>query len=160
MEPAADVVLTGVDDEFSSSELDIIRELDADLPPIECDPIQVRKVLINLVQNAVQAMPSGGTLTLRTRSNNGDAIVSISDTGDGISPTDRARIFNPFFTTRVNGTGLGLAIAHKVIRAHGGEILVTSNPGSGTTFDIVLPVEIAPEVTRTNVVLEPNEGDR
>ena len=139
---AADIVLVGESAPDQSNGLEFVRDIDNELPEVYCDAFQLRKVFINLIQNAVQAMPDGGTLTIRTGVQNGHAIVTVADTGCGMEPDVRTRIFNPFFTTRAEGTGLGLAIAHKVVRAHGGEIRVRTHPGSGTAFEVVIPTTV------------------
>ncbi|MGD2081302.1 MAG: ATP-binding protein, partial [Nitrospirota bacterium] len=84
----------------------------------------------------------GGTVSVKTYSRDGEAVVEVSDTGCGIKEEDMARIFDPFFTTRPTGTGLGLAIAKRIVEEHDGEIIVASNyPGGGSTFKISLPVK-------------------
>jgi signal transduction histidine kinase len=116
---------------------------------MECDPVplvpcratELREVLINLILNAMDAMPGGGQLTIHTYQQDGFACIAVSDTGVGI-PTDiQQRIFDPFFTTKqVKGTGLGLSVSHTLIKSHGGDIEVESRIGSGTTFVIKLPM--------------------
>ena len=105
------------------------------------DPFQLEQLLLNLVLNAVQAMPGGGVLTLRTRTAPGAVVTDVSDTGSGISEEIRARIFDPFFTTRGvgEGTGLGLSVSYGIVTAHGGTIEVESAVGAGSTFRITLP---------------------
>lgn len=108
------------------------------LPPVKGDADQLRQVFVNLIQNAIQAMPNGGSLTLRTYEENGRAVAEVVDTGKGISHELQEKIFDPFFSTRFEGVGLGLPIAYKIVREHGGEISLTSEPGKGTTFKVVL----------------------
>jgi len=120
------------------------RDLSEHLPEIMVDPDQVRSAFLNVVINAVQAMTKGGELTISTQQRNGSVELLIGDTGEGIPEEIRSKIFNPFFTTKkVLGTGLGLSIVYKTIRAHGGTVTFESEVGSGTTFTITLPVEIA-----------------
>jgi two-component system, NtrC family, nitrogen regulation sensor histidine kinase NtrY len=112
-------------------------QLDANLGPIKADPIQMQRVLQNLLLNAVDAMPQGGTLTLSTRKDNGSTRLEISDTGEGLTKEECSRLFTPYYTTKQHGTGLGLAIVQSVISDHGAKISVASEPGQGTTFQIV-----------------------
>jgi two-component system, NtrC family, nitrogen regulation sensor histidine kinase NtrY len=112
-------------------------QLDANLGPIEADPIQMQRVIQNLLLNAVDAMPQGGTLTLLTRKDNGSIRLEISDSGEGLTKEECSRLFTPYYTTKQHGTGLGLAIVQSVISDHGAKISVESEPGKGTTFKIV-----------------------
>jgi signal transduction histidine kinase len=106
------------------------------------DAGMLRQVVLNLVLNAVQAMPDGGDLCINCAGLAPDRVaLRITDTGTGINPIDRPRLFDPFFTTRPDGTGLGLAIAHNIVLAHGGAIDVESEAGKGTTFTIILSKE-------------------
>ncbi len=125
-------------------------EIEEDLPPVPADDSQLRQVLLNLIINAVEAMPNGGELTIGARRNRdvgvrrshddaGYVTFVVADTGPGIPEPDLARIFDPFYTTKPTGTGLGLAVAHRIVDAHGGFIEVESGP-QGTTFRVSLPV--------------------
>lgn len=114
-----------------------------DIEPMAVDSEQIRQVLLNLVLNAVQAMPEGGRITLRSHQDDGFTILEVIDQGPGISPENVERIFDPFFTTRPAGTGLGLSIAHQIVHGHGGEIFVRNNPGGGAIFAVTLPLAIA-----------------
>lgn len=118
----------------------IIKELDEELPEVLADPLQLQQVFINLVTNACQAMPNGGTLTLRTRKVGNIVEVEILDTGEGISKANIPKIFDPFFTTRPvgKGTGLGLSVIYRIIETHGGHVDVKSEVGKGTSFIIKL----------------------
>jgi len=109
---------------------------------IQADADQLRQVFTNLVLNALQAMPSGGILTVTTAvpTGAGRCEIVIADTGVGIPPENLGQIFNPFFTTRSDGTGLGLSVSYGIIRAHGGDIAVESTPGAGTSFRVTLPL--------------------
>jgi len=114
-------------------------ELAQHLDPIAADPELLHRALSNLVLNAMDAMPKGGTITLRTLQGEGQGIVEISDTGTGLTREEVERIFTPYYTSKQHGTGLGLAIVQSVVSDHGGRISVQSEPGKGTTFVIELP---------------------
>ena len=116
-------------------------ELSEDLPPIRVDPIHLEQCLRNLVHNALQAMPEGGTLTLRTGLQERGAVLEVQDTGLGIPPEDLERIFEPLFTTRAQGCGLGLSLTRKLVLANRGHLELDSEVGRGTSFRIVLPLE-------------------
>ncbi len=106
---------------------------------INVDPEKMERVLINLLLNARQAMPEGGTITIVSRDENSDVLLSVSDTGQGISADNLKHIFEPFFTTRKHGTGLGLPNAKKIVEAHGGQIVVKSEGNTGTEVQVTLP---------------------
>jgi two-component system, NtrC family, nitrogen regulation sensor histidine kinase NtrY len=114
-------------------------ELAPSLEPIAADPELWHRALSNLILNAIDAMPHGGTLTLCTRQEGERTYVAVSDTGSGLTPEERDRLFTPYFTTKQHGTGLGLAIVQSVVSDHGGRITVQSRSGEGTTFSIELP---------------------
>ncbi|MDF0642423.1 MAG: ATP-binding protein [Nitrospira sp.] len=129
-----------------------IAELADDLPPVEVDRQQMQEAVNHLIENALQAMPNGGSLCLRTRAVEGAEVrrglsrsmgvaVEIVDTGQGINPAHLTQIFQPFFTTKQagRGTGLGLAIVQETLRAHEGRVTVESEPGKGTSFVMYLP---------------------
>jgi signal transduction histidine kinase len=126
-----------------------VLQLQDDLPPVYVDPKQIQQVLLNLILNGIQAMQSGGVLTLKTALTQDDGkkwvIVSISDTGQGIPDQILGKIFTPFFTTKAQGTGLGLAICHKLVTQQGGSIRVESEDGKGTVFSIQLPATTTEE---------------
>lgn len=107
---------------------------------LKMDPDEVRQVVRNLIGNAFDAMPNGGRLTVGTQTREGYAVLSISDTGTGISPENVAKIFTPFFTTKSKGTGLGLSVVKKVMDRHNAEVSVDSAIGKGTTFHMKFPV--------------------
>ncbi len=118
--------------------------LDPRAPAVRADPTQLQQVLVNLVNNAAQAMPDGGTieLSLATRPGTpGSVELKVVDRGQGMTPEVMARAFEPFFTTKPvgKGTGLGLSMVHAIVKAHGGTITLKSNPGKGTTVEVVLP---------------------
>lgn len=111
----------------------------ADLPPVEHDPGQIHQVLLNLMLNAIQAIPGQGDVTVDVHARDGAACVSVSDTGGGIEPEHLPNIFRPFFTTKGHGTGLGLSLARRIVEDHGGRIDVSSTVGRGSTFCVLLP---------------------
>jgi signal transduction histidine kinase len=128
----------------SINSIKLRKEL-GEVPAVRGDPVGIEEIFVNLIQNAIQAMtstssvesPGGGTLTLRTYTENGRAVAEIADTGKGIPEEIREKIFDPFFSTRHEGVGLGLSIAYRIIREHGGDIKVSSRVGRGTTFKIL-----------------------
>jgi nitrogen fixation/metabolism regulation signal transduction histidine kinase len=111
-----------------------------ELPSVSADPVLLRRVIENLVLNAIDAMPKGGTLTFRTAMNEKFVVFEISDTGAGLTPEECDRLFTPYYTTKQHGTGLGLAIAQSVVSDHHGRISVSSRKNEGTTFHVELPV--------------------
>ena len=124
------------------SGIEIIKHLDSDIPEIDADPNQIHQVLVNLIVNAIHAMPKGGKLILSTKSNPDNTIsFFVEDTGTGINEEIRQKIFIPFFTTKDidQGTGLGLSVVHGIISAHNGQINMHSELGKGSLFEIRLP---------------------
>ena len=111
------------------------------LPPLKADREYLRQTLLNLILNGLQAMPEGGTLTLEANTSKGNFLISVTDTGAGIAPENRPRIFEPYFTTKPKGSGLGLAITRRIIEAHGGTITFSSEAGQGCRFQIALPIK-------------------
>jgi signal transduction histidine kinase len=130
---------------FKKVGIDLDCRLAPDLPGIKADRLQILQVLTNLVVNAVQAMPGGGQLTIRTAADSGTVELIVKDTGVGIDKSIIKDIFNPFFTTKdvSEGTGLGLSVVHGIVTAHQGTISVESAVGEGSTFTIRLPVDTA-----------------
>ncbi len=119
------------------------------LPEVDADPDLLHKAFQNLILNALDAMPSGGTLKLRTSENDGKVRIEISDTGKGLTPEECSRLFTPYYTTKQLGTGLGLAIVQSIVSDHHGTISVSSEEDRGTTFRIDLPQR------QSGVVLKP-----
>ena len=126
--------------ELEDRGLKVVSELASSLPPVLFDPAQLKQVLVNLIKNAMQAMPPQGTLTVRSGSTQEAVWMAVSDTGPGIPPEQLNRIFEPFYTTKNKGTGLGLLIVQRIIRDHGGRIELESTVGKGTTFKLWLPL--------------------
>jgi signal transduction histidine kinase len=108
--------------------------------PVDGDENQLRQAFLNLLRNAAEAMPEGGTLEVELLRQAGQARVRIRDTGTGIAADNLPRIFDPFFSTKHGGTGLGLALTQQIIGEHGGRIEVDSELGAGTTFTVWLPL--------------------
>jgi signal transduction histidine kinase len=107
---------------------------------------QLQQVLLNLVLNARDAMLDGGHLTIQTREQDGSAVITVRDTGIGMTAEQTRRIFDPFFTTKgpKKGTGLGLAVSYGIIKEHSGTITVESQPGAGSTFSVEIPLAAKP----------------
>jgi len=119
----------------------IVRDLGPDIPEITTDGNQLSQVIVNLVLNAVDAMPQGGTLTIGSRVKNGNIVIDFADTGVGIPKENLGRIFDPFYTTKEKGTGLGLAVSYSIIKKLNGSLTVESELGKGSKFVITLPIE-------------------
>jgi two-component system, NtrC family, nitrogen regulation sensor histidine kinase NtrY len=115
--------------------------LEEDLPSIQGDAALLRRALENLVLNAMDAMPAGGVVMLRTTYETGNVQLEISDTGSGMAPEECERLFTPYYTTKQHGTGLGLAVVQSIVSDHGGRISVDSEAGVGTSFRIILPTK-------------------
>jgi two-component system sensor histidine kinase AtoS len=126
----------------SFSPIMVLKDYAEHLPRIMADPMQLQQVFMNLILNAVEAMPGGGTLTLKTSLEKSShvLVIMISDTGKGVDDDEKEKIFQPFFTTKSKGTGLGLAITKRLIEQHGGSIIAEKNHPTGTTFRISFPV--------------------
>jgi len=116
------------------------------VPVVMGRPAELNEVITNLVLNAIDAMPRGGTLRIRTRlGDHRHAVITVADTGMGMTDAVRKRVFDPFFTTKgEEGTGLGLSVSHSIVERHGGDLRVDSRPGEGTTFTITLPIGMSP----------------
>jgi signal transduction histidine kinase len=124
-----------------------------DLPRMRADAVQIGQVLVNLLSNAVQAMDqSGGVLSIRAAHDNGRVNISVTDTGPGIPPEHRQKIFEPLFTTKARGIGLGLAVCRTLTHANGGELVVEDNPGGGARFSIRIPSATATSDGRAGTV--------
>ena len=122
-----------------NKQITVRTDLAASLPDILADPDLLHRALSNLVLNAIDAMPQGGELTLRTAALAGSIAISVTDTGSGLTPEECSRLFTPYYTTKQHGTGLGLAIVQSVVSDHGGKISVESTKEKGTTFRMELP---------------------
>jgi signal transduction histidine kinase len=127
------------------NQIRLVKDFGRDIPSVSLDAAQVREALWNLLVNAVEAMPGGGTLEVtveRSGRNDGFVDVLVADSGKGIRPEDREKIFQPFHTTKADGTGLGLAHVQRVVEAHSGEVAVESREGPGSTFRLRFPAQV------------------
>lgn len=125
---------------LSQNNLKFSFSVEGDLPSVDGDSGALERVFLNLINNAVHAMPGGGKIMAEAKLHGESILVIISDNGVGMDDETLARVFQPFFTTKgEEGTGLGLAIVDEVVKAHGGQVTVSSRPGEGTTFRIALP---------------------
>jgi signal transduction histidine kinase len=132
----------------ASQGIELIQQSEGEVYNTEADPIQLKQVIVNLAVNAVQAMPDGGTLTVRTGANQDGLFIEVTDTGPGMTEDVLKQIFNPFFTTKDvgEGTGLGLSVVHGIVNAHGGEIDVASVEGKGSKFTVHIPISGSAEL--------------
>jgi signal transduction histidine kinase len=135
---------------LAAARVQLETQIADDLPEVTADETQLELALLNLLSNAIDAMPDGGTLTLRAETIGQRVRVAIRDTGVGIAPDVLPRIFEPWITTKASGrgTGLGLSITRDVINRIGGSIGAVSTPGGGTTFTIELPVSAPAAVSQ------------
>lgn len=128
-----------LDAEIKDRDVLVELELDTALPSLELDRDQIKQAFYNIIRNAFQAMRSGGILRIRSGADETHQFISFADTGGGISADNITRVFEPYFTTKSSGTGLGLLIVRRIVRAHGGEVIIESAQGKGLTLTIRLP---------------------
>jgi two-component system sensor histidine kinase AtoS len=129
------------------SDARIALDCDGSFPTIEADGEALKQALLNLIINAIQAIPDGGTVTVSTRTEDEHTVsIKVADDGVGVAPENLDKVFDPFFSTKPSGTGLGLAMVHRIVDAHRGVITFDSRPGQGTTVEIRLPIVHAQEV--------------
>jgi signal transduction histidine kinase len=110
------------------------------LPAVRGDPVQLRQVFANLIENAVHAASPAGSVVVRGRADEGGVALEVDDTGPGVAPATRRRLFEPLITTKENGVGLGLALVKRIAERHGGSVEYSDRPGGGARFTVVLPV--------------------
>jgi signal transduction histidine kinase len=136
-------ILYFIDVRFQSRGITIIKQLEPTLPEMMADEVQMSQVLVNLITNAVHAMPGGGSIYVITKSTVTNVKLIVKDTGVGMTAEVKDRIFEPFFTTKEvgQGTGLGLSVVQGIIDSHNGQIIVNTSPGKGTKFEIQLPLK-------------------
>jgi two-component system nitrogen regulation sensor histidine kinase GlnL len=150
-----DDILTLQSETAAAREITVEKNYDPSIPPIEADPAQLTQVILNLVKNAHEATPSGGTIQVTTRMATDFALpapgpggrtipvvcIEVADTGPGIPPGLEDRLFTPFFTTKTEGAGLGLSVANSIVERHGGRLELTNDPGGGAVARCYLPIE-------------------
>jgi len=122
-----------------TSQCDLKKDIQPGLSRLECDPEQMKQVLLNLVMNAIQATPQGGTVVLAAQEDGNKVTIDVHDQGCGISEDCLDRVFDPFFTTKETGTGLGLSVAHQIVSQHGGTLTVARNSPDGVTMRVSIP---------------------
>lgn len=126
--------------ELEENNIELVEEYDDELPTLQLDEKYLKQALLNIVKNAISAMPDGGTLRVATAKRGDEAVVRISDNGIGMSEQVMEKIFEPYFTTKDFGSGIGLTLVYKIVKEHMGEISVISQEGKGSTFTISLPI--------------------
>jgi signal transduction histidine kinase len=143
IDPLVNEPLALLEDQCRKKNIRIVKE-SGSLPEVEGDAEQLSQVFMNLILNAVQAMPRGGTLFVKANLEGARIMVKVSDTGAGIPPGELDKVFDPFFTTKAEGSGMGLAVAYRIVKDHGGDIIVESDPGKGAAFTLWLPIKQKP----------------
>ena len=123
---------------FKYLEINIVIE--EEIPVVNIDVEQFKRVLINIIDNAINAMNSRGVIDISVKKNENSVIIDIADTGTGISDEEKEKLFIPYFSKRDDGTGLGLAIANKIVTDHGGRILIRDNNPKGSIFTVEIPI--------------------
>lgn len=126
--------------ELDQANIELATNLDESLPHVMLDEKYFKQALLNMIKNAISAMPQGGVLSVSTSQHGNEALLRLSDTGTGIDDSVLDKIFEPYFTTKDFGSGIGLTLVYKVVKEHMGEISVISQKGKGTTFTVVLPI--------------------
>ena len=135
-----DLVVQLLEHQYMLANISFVKNYGKDLPIINVDEKQIHEVLMNLLKNSGEAMPDGGTIEVKTFVEKENYIVNIIDSGIGIKKENIGKIFDPFFSTKESGTGLGLSVCYGIIKAHGGELSYSSEPGQGTIVSISLPI--------------------
>ncbi len=128
-----------ISDTLTKNNIEVIKDYTERIPLVRVDPSQLQQLFLNLILNAIEAMPKGGELKISAQLEREEILIAFSDTGRGIPSKLQKKIFEPFYTTREHGTGLGLAIAQKIVESYGGRITLESEVGKGSTFKILLP---------------------
>ena len=127
--------------DIENTDIAVHKDMLEGLPPVKADRALLEQVFLNLIINAIHAMPGGGEIRISGKTDESFTEVMIWDIGVGIPPDIRSKVFDPFFTTKADGTGLGLSIAYNIIKSHGGKLFFNSNEGKGTVFTVRLPKE-------------------
>jgi two-component system, NtrC family, sensor histidine kinase HydH len=141
--PVLDSVLELAHHAPGTQRIELRMNVAPQLPSVESDPELLKQVLLNLVMNAIQAMPDGGDVVVSAAPQHERMLIQVKDGGAGIKPENLDRIFDPFFTTKDNGSGLGLSVAHQIVEQHGGMLTAAANLDRGTTFTVSLPLRHA-----------------
>ena len=126
--------------ELEEADIEVRSELDTDLPLLRLDEKYIKQAVLNIVKNAISAMPHGGSLTVMTQKQGDEVVLRISDTGEGMSEEVLGKIFEPYFTTKDFGSGIGLTLVYKIVKEHMGEVSVVSREGKGSSFAIHFPI--------------------
>lgn len=126
--------------ELNEANVEVRTHLLGRLPNVDIDEKYIKQALLNIIKNAISAMPNGGTLTLSTKVGRSDALLEVKDSGVGIPQENAAKIFEPYYTTKEFGSGLGLTVVYKIVKEHGGEISLNSTINEGTTFTMSFPI--------------------
>jgi len=134
-------VLKLTEHQIARSRIDLRTQLEDSLPSVYVDPEQMKQVFLNLIINAVEAMPAGGVLEVGSHRNDSEIVCTFSDTGTGISKEEEENLFTPFYTSKTKGTGLGLAIVYRILESHKGKIEFSTREDERTTFTVCLPIE-------------------
>lgn len=134
-------VLAFQERELSDRGVKVEVESGREIPEVSADRDQMKQVFFNLIKNAAEAMKPGGRLRIRVRADEDNVLLAFTDSGTGIKPEDLARLFEPYHTTKPGGHGLGMLVVQRIMRAHGGQITVESNPGHGTTVKLQFPLK-------------------
>jgi signal transduction histidine kinase len=124
-------------------DVQIVRSYEGPSLHVSCDPNQLKQVFINMVKNSIEAMPSGGTITIEAKADRSDIVIAVRDEGVGISEDKIRMLGQPFYTTKEKGTGLGMMVSLNIVENHGGRVNVTSEPGLGTEIRVFLPACLA-----------------
>ncbi len=141
LEPVLENVLALASHGVHGKAIHFEKRVEKGLRSVECDPEQLEQVLLNLMINAIEASPDGGSVTLSAAAEENRIAIGVADQGHGVTPAHIDRLFDPFFTTKEHGTGLGLPVAHQIVRQMGGSLLANANAGRGMTFSVILPAK-------------------
>ena len=134
-----ELVVSLLESQFTRKKIKVVKKMKFQVPEVRVDEKQIQEVFMNLLRNASEAMPEGGTVTITVSMEGASIRVDFTDTGTGISESDMKLMFDPFFTTKEHGTGLGLSVCYGIMRAHGGDLRYESTPGKGTMATVILP---------------------
>ena len=127
-------------EDITGKRLVVEQGLDGEMPDVEADADRLQQIFINIIKNAIEASPEGGTLKVETSVCGSMAVFRVTDTGPGISREDKTKIFEPFYSTKEKGSGLGLCISQRIVDEHGGSIKIETPAGGGASFVIEVPI--------------------